>query len=85
MDYYLGSSIEIGEFGVAHVWFQCYEKGYFENAQDTTSDTNSNPNPNPNQDQQQATTTSTGPAGVVAAVAPIAWMQYLEHSGPLPS
>ena len=30
MDYYLGYSIEIGEFGVAHVWFQCYEKEYFE-------------------------------------------------------
>ena len=22
--------LEIGGFGVAHVWFQCYEKGYFE-------------------------------------------------------
>ena len=22
--------IEIGEFGVAHVWFQWYEKGYFQ-------------------------------------------------------
>ena len=30
MNYYLGLTIEIGEFGVAHVWFQCYEKGYFE-------------------------------------------------------
>ena len=30
MDYYLGSSIEVGEFGVAHVWFQRYEKAYFE-------------------------------------------------------
>ena len=30
MDCYLGYSIEVGEFGVAHVWFQRYEKGYFE-------------------------------------------------------
>ena len=30
MDYYLGLSIEIGEIGVAHAWFQCHEKKYFE-------------------------------------------------------
>ena len=31
MDDYLGkSNVEIGEFGVANVWFQCCEKGYFE-------------------------------------------------------
>ena len=36
-DYYLliGEIIDIEEFGVAHVWFQCYEKGYFENARNT--------------------------------------------------
>ena len=34
------------EFGVAHVWFQCYEKILSKNAQNTTLDTNSNPNPN---------------------------------------
>ena len=41
----ISDSIEIGEFGVAHVWFQCYEKGYSKNAQNTTLDTNSDPNP----------------------------------------
>ena len=25
LNYHLGYSIEIGELGVAHVWFQCYE------------------------------------------------------------
>ena len=32
MDYYLllGYRIQIGKLGVAHVWFWCYEKGYFE-------------------------------------------------------
>ena len=39
--------MEIGEFGVAHVWFQYYGKQYFENAQNTTLDTNYNPNPAP--------------------------------------
>ena len=48
MDYYLGQSIEIGEFGVAHVWFQCYEKGYFEKCpKHYFKDIKSN-NPNPN-------------------------------------
>ena len=41
--YYLGynCSIEMGEFGVAQVWFQHYEKGYFDSfktAQTTTLD-----------------------------------------------
>ena len=26
---HLGKSIEIGEFGVGHVWCQCHEKAYF--------------------------------------------------------
>ena len=47
LNYYLGSSIEIGEFGAAHVWFQCFDSAYLKNAQNTTLDTNSNPNPNP--------------------------------------
>ena len=29
MNDYLGLSMEIGEFGVAHVWVQCFEKGYW--------------------------------------------------------
>ena len=34
---------------MAHVWFQCYEKGHFptKNVQNTTLDTNSNPKPSP--------------------------------------
>ena len=40
----------MGEFGVAHVWFQCYEKDLSKNAQNTTLHTNSNPNPNPHPD-----------------------------------
>ena len=35
----------MGEIGVAHVWFQRYEKRYSKDAQNTTLDTNYNPNP----------------------------------------
>ena len=48
MNYYLGYGTEIGEFGVAHVWFQCYEGSCFEEKPKTvlrTLDTNYNPNP----------------------------------------
>ena len=38
-DYYLGYSMEIGDFRVAHVWFQCCENRYFEKCPSTTLDT----------------------------------------------
>ena len=44
---------------MAHVWFKCYEKRYFDvskNAQNTTLDTNSNPNPNANPNPDPAPT-----------------------------
>ena len=46
MDYYLGCSIEIGKCGVAHEWFQCYDKRYFEKCpKHYFRYTNSNPVP----------------------------------------
>ena len=48
MDYYPGKSIEIGEIGVAHVWFQCYmRRDISKNPQNTALDTNSKPNTDP--------------------------------------
>ena len=47
MDRYLGQGMEIGEFGVARVWFQSDEKMCSKNSQNTASDTNPNPNLNP--------------------------------------
>ena len=48
MDYLLiliGKSMEIGEFVVAHVWFQYYQKGYWY-FEKLLLGTNSNPNDN---------------------------------------
>ena len=39
---------------MAHVWFQCYYKGFSKNAKNTSLDTNSNPNPNPNPNPDSA-------------------------------
>ena len=44
IDYIWDKSIEIGEFCVAHVWFQCFEKDTPKIAQNPALDTNSNPN-----------------------------------------